>query len=311
MRVACASTAGEPPAGSPRKASAETMSRGRAQALLGALLLAPLLVFQAGCSSVRLAYDNADTLLRWEAKSYLDIHGAQADELDARIAAFLAWHRKAALPEYVKLATEAAARVERGLSREDLVWGYDSTIRELRETLRHAIGEGTELLDRLSEEQIVHLESRFAEDNRDFEREHLSGTPQKRRKERARRVVERLEDWVGSLSDAQLERVALYSARAPLYDEQRDREYRRRQAEFVAMLRAHQARERLADWALEWERGRSPAYQAMVLAEREELFDMLFDIDRTLSAEQRARAAARFRDYAADFARLAAEGERK
>ncbi len=274
-------------------------------------LLAALLAFEAGCSSVRLAYDNADTLLRWEAKSYLDIHGAQADELDARIAAFLAWHRKAALPEYVKLASEAAARIERGLSREDLVWGYDSAIRELREALRHGIGEGTDLLDRLSEEQIAHLESRFAEDNRDFEHEHLSGTPQKRRKERARRVVERLEDWVGSLSDVQLERVALYSARAPLYDEQRESEYRRRQAEFAAMLRAHQAGERLADWALEWERGRSPAYQATVLAEREELLEMLLDIDRTLTAKQRARAAARFRGYAADFARLAAEGERK
>jgi len=265
---------------------------------------------QAGCSSVRLAYDNADTLLRWEAKSYLDIHGAQVDELDARIADFIAWHRKQALPEYVELANEAASRVDRGLSREDLVWGYDSVVRELQQVLRHAVGEGADLLDRLSEEQIVHLESRFAEDNREFAREHLSGTPQKRRKERARRVAERLEDWVGSLSDAQLERVARYSARAPLIDELRDREYRRRQAELAAMLRAHQARERLADWAVNWERGSNPAYLAMVAAQREELYDMLLDIDRTLSAEQRARAVARFKDYAADFARLAAEGAR-
>jgi len=77
------------------------------------------------------------------------------------------------------------------------------------------------------------------------------------------------------------------------------------------MLRAHQARQRLADWAVNWERGSNPAYLSMVLAQREELFDMLLDIDRTLTAKQRAKAAARLRDYGADFARLAAEGARK
>lgn len=277
----------------------------------GGCALALVLALLAGCSSMRLAYDNADTLLRWEAKSYLDIHGAQVDELDARIAAFLAWHRAARLPEYVKLSNEAAARVERGLSREDLVWGYDAAVGEAREALRHAVGDGANLLDRLSEAQIVHLESRFAEDNREFAREHLSGTPPQRRKERARRVVDRLEDWVGSLSDEQLERVALYSARAPLLAESRDLEYRRSQAELTSMLRAHEAGQRLAGWAVDWERGRNPAYQSMVLAEREEMFDLLLDIDRTLSAQQRARAVARFRDYAADFARLAAESVRK
>ncbi len=287
------------------------MRERRALAWLVAPLLAALLLLQAGCSSVRLGYDNADTLLRWEAKSYLDFHGAQVDALDARIDAFIAWHRKEALPEYVKLANEAASRVERGLSRDDVVWGYDAVIRELHEALGHAIGQGADLLDQLSEEQIVHLEKRFAEDNRDFEREHLSGSLRERRNKRADRVADRLEDWVGSLSDAQRERVARYSARAPLYDELRGQEYRRRQAEFVAMLRAHQARQRLADWAINWERGRDPAYQGTVLAEREELFDMLIDIDRTLTARQRARAAARFRDYGADFARLAAEGARK
>jgi glycyl-tRNA synthetase alpha subunit len=177
--------------------------------------------------------------------------------------------------------------------------------------LRRAVREGAGLLDRLSEDQIAHMESRLAEDNREFAREHLSDTPQERRKERARRVVDRLEDWVGSLSDEQLERVTRYSARAPLRAESRDREYRRRQAELTSMLRAHEARERLAGWAVDWELGRSPAYQSMVLAEREELFDMLLDIDRTLSAQQRARAVARFRDYAADFARLAAEAARQ
>jgi hypothetical protein len=60
------------------------------------------------------------------------VHEEQSEELDARTAAFVAWHRANALPVYAKLAGEAAARLERGLSREDLVWGYDASPRSVR-----------------------------------------------------------------------------------------------------------------------------------------------------------------------------------
>ena len=52
------------------------------------------LVFLSGCSVTRLAYNNADVFLRWQANHYLDFQGEQSDELDRNLAAFLGWHRK-------------------------------------------------------------------------------------------------------------------------------------------------------------------------------------------------------------------------
>ena len=72
---------------------------------VAALLAAVVL---AGCSAVRVAYDHADTYLRWRASSYLDMRGADARELDQRIDAFLDWHRAQALPSYARLSEEAA-----------------------------------------------------------------------------------------------------------------------------------------------------------------------------------------------------------
>jgi hypothetical protein len=63
-----------------------------------------LVLLIGGCSSTRLAYNNADLMLRWRATSFLDVHGAQSAELDARIASFLSWHRGHALPQYVTFA---------------------------------------------------------------------------------------------------------------------------------------------------------------------------------------------------------------
>ncbi len=86
--------------------------------------LAVTLFLLAACSTMRLAYDNADAFLRWRATSYLDVHGEAMDELNERIDRFHAWHRAQALPQYARLAGEAAARAADGrITPEDIVWG--------------------------------------------------------------------------------------------------------------------------------------------------------------------------------------------
>ncbi|HYR34268.1 MAG TPA: DUF6279 family lipoprotein [Burkholderiales bacterium] len=268
------------------------------------LFIAALL---SGCSTVRLVYDNADTYLRWRAALYLDPDGAMADELDERIAEFMAWHRAQALPKYAQLVDEATRRFERKLQPADLVWGYDAIMTQARESLRAAAVQGAPLLDRLSPQQIAHLEKRLSEDNRRFARENLRGSERERRRRRTERNVERLEDWVGRLSQAQRDRVAQYSERAPLLDEFRDRDHKRIQAELLAILRAKEAEKRLPDVAASWDRGRDPAYVAALEASRSEYFAMALDIDRSLSGQQRARALHELRRYADDFRALSRE----
>jgi uncharacterized protein DUF6279 len=265
-------------------------------------------VLLAGCSSVRLAYDHAQAFLRWRANAYLDLHGPEAKELDERIALFLDWHRAKALPRYARLSEEAAQRLGDGLSREDLNWGYDALMLHAREGLRAAATQIAPLLDQLDAGQIAYLERRLAEDNRKFARENLQGSEADRRQLRARRMQDRLEEWVGKLTREQVERVKLYAERAPLTDAQRDRDRERLQKELVAMVRKHEARKRLPDLAAQWQQGRDPAYVAANEAWRQEFYALLLDIDRTLTSAQRERAMANFRRYAQDFTVLASRG---
>ena len=259
----------------------------------------------AGCTALRLAYDNADTYLLFRAKSYLDLDAKGSDELDERIDEFFAWHRRTALPQYARLSEEAAKRVAHGLSREDLVWGYDSLVAHARQSLRFAAERVAPLLDRLTPQQVAHMERRFAEDNRKFAREYLRGSEAERRKRRARRLEERLEDWVGNLSSVQAEKVRQFSERTPLYDELRAKDRQRMQAEFVDMIRKRQAQKHLPDWIANWERGRDPAHLAASERFRQEYLALLLELDKTLAPEQRNRAAANLRRYAEDFRVLA------
>ena len=110
---------------------------------------------------------------------------------------------------------------------------------------------------------------------------------------------------MGKLNKAQVERVRQMSERVPLYDDLRERERKRLQAEFLAIVRAHEAQKRLPAFVNTWERGRDPALAAMSQIWRSEYEKMLIDIDRSLSAEQRAKAVARLRGFSEDFAVLA------
>lgn len=274
--------------------------------ILGILLLSVL----AGCSAVRLAYDNADLYLRWKVGSYLDVRGVQSDELEERIEGFLDWHRSKALPTYAGLADDAAARIQRGLVRSDVVWGYDSVIAQAREGLYAGTQRLAPLLDRLAPDQLRYMEWGIAEGNRKFARDNLRGGERARRERRATRIVERVEDWVGKLSQAQVERIRQFSERAPLLDEMRDGDRRRLQADVMAILRAKQARERLAERISQWQVGRDPAFAAANEIMQKEFFAMALDLERLLTPEQRARAVGQLQRYAQDMRALAARAGR-
>lgn len=266
-----------------------------------ALAAITAMLLLSACSVTRIAYDNADLFLRWQANHYFDFQGEQTEELDRSLAAFLAWHRAKALPQYARLGEEAAARMLRGLKREDLEWSYDAVRAQVNVALGVAAGDTAGLLDRLSPGQISHLEMRLAEDNRKFAKERVQGTMEERHQRRVKRNLDRLEEWFGPFSEAQVARVRRYSERAPFSADLQERDRKRRQAEFVAMLRAREAKQRLAKWAQAWDAGREPAYAQAALATRAEYMDLLLDLDRTLSAEQRQHAAGRMKRYSVLF----------
>ena len=273
-------------------------------AVLRGFFVVVLAALACGCSTVRFAYENADAYLRWKAGSYLDLQGDEADELDDRIDEFHAWHRRHALPKYVGLAHEASQRFSDGLSRPDLVWGYDSLRVQARESLRKAGDLVAPLLDRLTPEQVAQIERRFAEENRQFYRDNLRAPERDRRKKRAKQTVERLEDWVGKLTQAQIQRVREYADRTPMVDELRDRDRKRVQKDVIAILRAREARARLGERLAHWDQGREAVYVASLDLWRDQYFAMLMDIDRSLTPEQRARAQGHLRRYAEEFEAL-------
>ena len=267
----------------------------------------------AGCSGARLAYNHADTVVRWMANDYFVLEGAQEEDFKARLARFHAWHRSEELPRYSTLMAGAADKLAAGLTPQDLVWAWGSVRARYRHMAEYAAPELAAVLATLTPAQFRRLEQKFAESDAEFTKKHLRGSEEEQRRRRDERNLERLREWFGDLSDAQEARLEIASAGLPLLYPLRLHNRQRRQGEFVALLKAYRSPAELEPglrrWLSDWEEGASPEYRRLSDLYRERYIEMLLELDRSLAPAQRAHALARLQEYGKIFARLASESK--
>ena len=267
----------------------------------------------AGCSGARLAYNHADTVVRWMANDYFVLEGAQEEDFNARLARFHDWHRSEELPRYSALMAGAAGKLADGLTQQDLLWAWGSVQERYRGMAEHAAPELAAVLATLTPTQFERLAQKFAESDAEFTRKHLRGSVAEQRQRRDKRNLERLREWFGDLSDAQEARLRSASAELPLLYPLRLLNRQRRQSEFVALLKAYRSPAELEPglrrWLTDWEERASPEYRRLSALYRERYIEMLLELDRSLAPAQRAHALARIEEYGALFARLASESE--
>lgn len=229
------------------------------------ILLAAL--FLGGCSTVRLAYNQADFISAWMADDYFDLTPEQKQVFKAHFERFHGWHRTTQLPDYASLLESVQQRVGAGATAADADWLTEAIHARLKTMVRQSYREAALMLAQLSDEQIAAARRQFDQNNRKFARENgVGASPDEQRRLRAKRMIERIEHWTGPLDAAQENRVREMSRALPLITEQRYQERLRRQAEFLALLKERRNTDsfapRLRDWLLDWERTRTPAYHA-------------------------------------------------
>jgi hypothetical protein len=272
-----------------------------------------LAVALAGCGGVmRIAYNNGDFALRTVAYEYLDLRDEQQDLLKSQLARFHEWHRREELPEYAAMLQGAADRIGRGLTRADVLWAVAAVRDRYRSVVAQAAEDGAPVLARLGPDNYAALEKKLAESNQKFAAEYLAGDQAKRDRARAKWLEERFEFFMGSLTDAQRALVARIVEAQPRMSAVRLGDRKRRQEEFVRLVKSYRSSpdlaERLRGQLLDWERDRSPEHARLAREWEERLVELVLDIDRTLTPDQRERAVQRLRSLAEDCRVLAQQG---
>jgi uncharacterized protein DUF6279 len=277
--------------------------------VLALAVCAPLV----SCSATRMAYDNADTALRFMASSYLELDPEQAEEMRLRIVEFHRWHRSTELPTYVALLRSASQRAELGITAEDVAWGLSNVRARYRAFAVKAAEDAAPVLATLAPSQIAVLEGKFADNNEKYTREYLSPDEEKRRRAQSKRMLERFRDFAGELTPDQEARIERFAIANEGHVALRFEDRRAWQRAFVAALRGKQAPQdlgrSLSDIFNRPEQRRSEEFIREDKRWDENLGELIVDLDRSLSGKQRAHVVRRLSRYAADFAALAGEKE--
>lgn len=281
-------------------------------------LIVPLLAvlaLSAACSVVRISYDNADWILARMAARYVDMDRDQTRALKTQLGQLQAWHRREELPRYAALLDEGAARVQRGLTREDLAWAVASVRGRYQVLAHHAVTDLAPVLVTLNDSQIAGMEARFAADNRKFYAAKLSKSSEDSVETQAAWITARLEDWTGGTSPAQRELIVNLVRAYPNLPALRLTEREHRQAQFLGLLRAHPndraMQTQLVALVADPSTGPNGPYRDTLSAWEVSFVDTMVALDHSLTARQRATTVERLRRYAQEFRSLAQEGENR
>lgn len=205
------------------------------------LLATALLALLVACSTVRLAYNQAPTLMYWWIDEYADLNDAQSAVLRRDIDQFLGWHRRTELPGYGVLLQQWQALAPHDMNAAQVCTQFDA----VRAALQRAGEKGVEPLARLAlsltPEQQAHLQRHQEKGNKTFEKDFLRGSPEQRLNKRLDQAVSRSETLYGSLSREQRELLRAGLQQSPFDAQASLQERMRRQADLRQTVQALQS----------------------------------------------------------------------
>jgi hypothetical protein len=279
-----------------------------ALAALGVVLLL------AACSSLRLGYNNADTLLVYSLDSYLDLDDAQEDLARERVRELLAWHRSTQLQAYARFLDDTERKIGSGpIGADDVLVFQQAVSEKLMRVGEQAAPDLARLALTLTPVQMDQFADRLARDGAEARREFLTNAGRQTLDDRVQAYAERAQGWLGSLSKEQLEMVGSALAAGPSGPQLWLEERERRQRDLVALL-GKIVDERPSELvAADWLRAyfaqlaqpSEEARRARVQENRRNNAQLIAQLINTATPAQKAVLARKLRGYAQDFDTLA------
>lgn len=166
-----------------------------------------LLLALTGCSATQFIYNRVDILVRWYLDDYVSLDRDQRAQFDERLDAFLEWHRREELPEYVVLLDDALTILDDGVplgATRDMADRIErAAIRFQDPFLEFLLSTGEDLRPEQRAEFIANMMAKQEE----FEADRLARSDDEYREDLEKRFDKQLSRYMGRLTTAQTERI--------------------------------------------------------------------------------------------------------
>jgi len=209
------------------------MSRTFAKTLIIGIAVAAL----AGCSAVRVAYNNAPQLGWWWLDGYVDFNSEQTPQAKQAIDRFFDWHRSTQLGEYAAFLAGAQATVMQPMTPAAACRVNAQLRDKLDPAVDRALTQAAELVPGLGERQFKHMEARYVKGNDELRADFLQADLAERQRKSYQRALDRAEQLYGSLDEPQKIAIKAGIAASPFDPQAWLVERQRRQRDVLQTLR--------------------------------------------------------------------------
>jgi len=279
------------------------------RALMGLLMLGAVFGL-GGCSALRLSYNNAPELMHWWLDGFADFDKAQSSRVRSDLAALARWHRQEELPLVVELLKSAEALAQQPQPTAGQICAlYASSVVRMETLLERALPSAAAVAPTLQTNQIKNLAASYEKNNRKWREEWLTNEKESLAR-RFEKIRERLEDFYGPLSPAQLRQLQnnleSIGYDEPLYY----REILRRQQEVLQTLTqlrqsdSSTAQTALATLAKGYFHSPNASYRAYKDQTVSQTCEALADLHRSTTVQQRKSIVTALQGYSRDVQAL-------
>ena len=189
------------------------------------------LVLLSGCSTLKLVYNQADEAVYWWLDSYVDLTDKQKPLAKDALRQLHLWHRQNQLPEYVALLQKVRAWAPHDIQPEQLCAVTQEIQNSFISALQQIEPDATKLISQLSEPQLQRIRKKYDKLNQEWRGDYLDVSEEKRLRNRNKQLLNRLEDFYGSLDTPQREAVQQWLKKSTFNPTISFKERQRRQAD--------------------------------------------------------------------------------
>jgi len=271
------------------------------RALLAVLVIS---VSTSGCTT-KLAYDFLDWGLYWELRDYVKFNRDQRFRVKDEISQLIDWHRSEELPQYAdqleKLSKELKSGITVGQLEEFSNNLRDSWQRIVIKTLPATV----DIISNLNDEQVNDFFEMLIEKEGDDAKKIEKGTNARTLKKREAYVSKKIVGVIGKLNEDQKSLIAQWALSMKPTKElslaQAIQWRTRMQTVLAERHNEQQLENNLMVLFANPDQLRSTSYRRVIEKNKRLIMQLLFDLNQTLTKQQRSKLVKKLQSYINDF----------
>ena len=271
------------------------------RALLAVLVIS---VSTSGCTT-KLAYDFLDWGLYWELKDYVKFTRDQRLLVKDEISQLIDWHRSEELPQYADQLEKLSKELKSGITVEQLEESYNNLRDSWQRIVIKTLPAAVDIISNLNDEQVNDFFEMLIEKEGDDAKEIENSTNARTLKKREAYVSKKIVDVIGKLNEDQKSLIAQWALSMKPTKElslaQAIQWRTRMQTVLAERHNKQQLENNLMVLFANPDQLRSASYRRVIEKNKRLIMQLLFDLNQTLTNQQRSKLVKKLKSYINDF----------